>query len=63
MEGHLKYFQPVHNYYHCNPTKTSEYFEPTEKRKKTLASDKGAHQSSLFETSKSLLESHQENIE
>ena len=35
-EGHIKYFQRVHN---CNPTKTSgqtnkisEYFEPTEKR-------------------------------
>ena len=66
-EGHLKYFRRVHI---CNLTKTSEqtkkinkYFEPTEKRQKFVASDKGADQSSLFETSESLLESHQENNE
>ena len=66
-EGHLKYFQRVHI---CNPTKTSEqtkkineYFEPAEKRQKIVATDKDADQSSSFETSESLLESHQENIE
>ena len=58
-ECHIKYFQRVHN---CNPTKTSEqtnkiseYFEPTEKRPKMVASDEGADQSSLFESSESLL--------
>ena len=60
--GHLKYFRRVHNSY-CNPPKVNEqpkkineYFEPTEKREKILASDEGPEQSCLFQTSDSLLE-------
>ena len=58
--GPLKYFRRGHD---CNPPKANEqpkeineYFEPTKKRQKILASDDGPEQSCLFQTSGSLLE-------